>query len=94
MDKKFLHKVVEQIVRETRIDYDDKVVHTPFISPNSYHTITLPLSSPLFTNTHFFMTPIIFDKHCKEVYGLNDEEIEYVWNEYRDIIKDKMNNGL
>ena len=27
-----------------------------------------------------------FTKHCKDVYGLNEQEIEYVWEEYREII--------
>ncbi len=93
MDNRFLDKVLGQIVSETTIDYDDKVVYTPFISPNSYYTITLPLSSPLFTNPYIFMTPIIFDKHCRDVYGLNIQETEYVWKEYRETIIDKINNG-
>ena len=31
-------------------------------------------------------------KHCRDVYGLNDDEIEYVWKEYKQIIKDKIRN--
>ena len=30
MDKKFLHKVVDQIVSETEIDYDKKEIYLPF----------------------------------------------------------------
>ena len=86
MDNKFLDKVVDQIVSETRMDYDEKEVSVPF--------------SPLIFSFPFF-TPFVpfyfssFTKHCNEVYGLNDDEIEYVWNEYKHIIKDKIeNNGL
>jgi hypothetical protein len=38
-------------------------------------------------------SPSSFLKHCKEVYGLNEQEIEYVWKEYRDIINDKIGNN-
>ena len=82
MDKKFLHKVLNQIVSETMVDYDKERLYTPF-SPS-------PLSFS------FYQTQRIYDliKHCNEIYGLNIEEIEYVWEEYKEIIKDKiMNNG-
>ena len=83
MDYKFLNKVIDQLVRETEIDYDRGVIESPFLFylfPSfllliSYH----PLSS--------------FSDHCKDVYGLNDDEIEYVWKEYVQTIIDKINNG-
>ena len=74
MDKKFLHKVVEQIVRETRIDYGEEIIVSPF------HPFTL--SHPPFSD------------HCRDVYGLKGQEIKYVWKEYKQAIKDKVNNGL
>jgi hypothetical protein len=84
MDYKFLQKVVDQIISETMIDYGRKVIETPF---RSYSFSAL--SSSLFRSFPLF--PI----HCKEVYGLNEDEIEYVWKVYRGIIKDKIdNNGL
>ncbi len=82
MDKKFLHKVVDQIISETRIDYGRKVIETPFTSP-SYLNPFLAL---------VYILPS-FSFHCKDVYGLNYEEMEYVWKEYRDIIKDKIENN-
>ena len=78
MDNKFLHKVVDQIVSETRIDYGRKVIETPF---RSY-----PFSIFLL----LVVVPRLFSIHCKEVYGLNGDEIEYVWKEYIQIIKDKI----
>ena len=47
---------------------------------------------PLFPTLVTLFSP--FSKHCKEVYGLNKGEIEYVWDEYKKIIKEKLNNGL
>lgn len=79
MDKNYLDKVVSQIVSETTIDGK---VHTPY---------------PPFRSTYYaffvYSPPDTFFNHCKEVYGLNEEETKYVWNNYRDIVKDKIDNN-
>ena len=88
MDNKFLDKVVDQIVRETTIDYENDIIFTPFAP-----TLPLPPSPP----SHLLFISNLhpsFIIHCREVYGLNKEEIGYVWYEYRKIIKDKIYNGL
>ena len=89
MDNKFLHKVLDQLVYETRIDYDRKVIETPHL---------LSSFTPLPSFSRFFSIPFIptsFSDHCKDVYGLNDDEIEYVWKVYSDDIVYKIeNNGL
>jgi len=76
----YLDKVVEFIVRDTKIDYDQKRIQYPFF-PSSH----FPISSiyPL-----LLLSP--FSKYCKNVYGLTNQEIEYVWKEYRTIILDKI----
>ena len=93
MDKKFLNKVIDQIVSETIIDHDKETIRTPFsfINPNSF--VDNALRRLIFTRQP---SPFIaFVSHCRDVYGLNLEETEYVWNEYRRIIKDKIeNNGI
>ena len=91
MNKKYLHRVIDQLVSETRIDYntqegdDEGRIYTPISST----PLLLPFSfsSPFFSSSSSFF----FSKHCKEVYGLNDDEVKYVWNEYKKIIKDKIN---
>ena len=88
MDKKYLDKVLGQIVRETRMDYDEGRLYTPF-SPFLSPPLSLPSFFTIFLSLHF----LPFSQHCKEVYGLNRKEIEYVWNEYRKIIKDKIENN-
>ena len=85
MDNKFLDKVLNQIVRETRIDYDEGRLHTPFYASFPTHRF-VDRDQPIFCTT-------TFRTHCREVYGLNKEETIYVWNEYREIIRDKINNG-
>jgi len=91
MDKKFLNKVVSQIVSETKIDHYRYYVHSPFAPP--YTSLIFLQNPPVFLSPLSFV-PDLFIKHCENVYGLNKSEIEYVWNEYKQIIKEKLNNGL
>ncbi len=79
MGNKFLHKVVDQILSETIIDYDRKVIETPF---RSYSFVVF------FTPIYLLLS--LFSDHCKDVYGLNEEETDYVWKVYKQIIKDKI----
>ena len=73
MDYKFLDKVVDQILSETRID-DDKL-YTPF-SSFFFYLLSFPsLQYPFYS-------------HCKNVYSIKDEqETEYVWNRYMEGIR-------
>ena len=87
MDKKFLDKVVDQVVNETTIDYDEEEVSVPFLP--SLSSVFFPFSSLLVLS----LPPFPFFDHCESVYGLNEEETRYVWNEYVQTIKDKINNG-
>ena len=98
MDKKFLNKVVDQIVYETIMDYEKGEIQFPFtVHPLSRRTV-ISFSSPFLP--HFLFSPSLssfffssFSKHCRDIYGLNDNEIEYVWKEYIQIIKDKLKNN-
>ena len=90
MDYKFLDKVVDQIVSETRTDYDEERFLPPFLSTLNYPFPSFPYVSLLRST---LIPPFII--HCREVYGLNEDEVSYVWKEYRDIIIDEIeNNGL
>ena len=80
MDKRFLDKVVDQIVSETMVDYEKERAYTPFYSYIPYYSLS----------SFFYHYRSSFTKHCNNVYGLNIEEIEYVWEEYKHIIKDML----
>ena len=71
---KFLHKVVDQIVRESIVDYIGDEITYP-----------VNLSIQVFYETPFASYPVStqFVRHCEEVYGLNKEETEYVWRHYK-----------
>jgi len=82
-NKKYIDKVIGSLVRGTKMDYVNKRFSFPFFFSSSvpfpyFRSYTLPLS---------------FSTHCKNIYGLTEKEIEYVWKEYKDIIKDKIKNG-
>ena len=82
MKNNYLNKVLDQIVRETTIDYGYDNIYTHFNTP-------IPLPFNYFFSDFIPFIPS-FIEHCREVYGLNDDEVDYVWREYKKIIKDKI----
>jgi len=81
---KFLDKIIAQLVNETNIDYGRERVFAPFIS-------TLP--APFFT---FSQLPLLstFAIHCNTIYGITYHEIDYIWDQYKSIIEDKIENKI
>lgn len=79
MDKKFLNKVVDQIVSETNIDYEEEELYVPFTT-SSFHSYFPSL----------FRSYGAFNFHCQDVYGLSSLEIKYVWDKWEVIILDKI----
>lgn len=77
MDKKFLHRVIDQLVYETRIDIYERRIYAPFND--------IP-----FLNLYAQYFILDFYDHCEDVYGLNDDEMRYVFDEWKDTIKDKI----
>ena len=112
MDKKYLHKVIDQLVSETELDYDNEKILFPFLSPHlpslAFPPFFFPFSffsslTPFLPSGHFFLifnqlSSRTFSKsfynHCKNIYGLSDQEVLYVWDEYKTIIENKIKNGL
>ena len=89
-DKKYLDKVLGYMVKVTKMDYENKEVNTPFYSPS---LLPLPLSFSFFFSQPFSITTSFsFSSYCKNTFGLTDDEMEYVWKEYVDIINGKIEN--
>jgi hypothetical protein len=82
MNKKYLNKVVDILVSETTID--GNIVSAPFIN--------LPRNISYFQQTLFPLlpSPAYFSVFVIDYYGLTEEEIKYVWKQYRDIINNKI----
>jgi len=88
-DKKYLDKVIVSLVRGTKIDYAKERIHLPHSLISSF--LTLPSPLPFFLLPHSPSYPPFFSKYCKNTFGLTDDEIKYVWNQYKDIITEKIN---
>ena len=86
-NKKYIDKVIEHLVRSTKIDYEKELIVFP------------PLSSP-FNSTLLYITskntptcPGFFSSYCKNTFGLTKEEINYVYIQWRAIMRDKIKDG-
>ena len=82
----FLDKVTKILVEDTIIDYDRKEIYFPFFPPSYSFTSPPPSSLPLSS------LPSL-SSYCKYNYGLTEEETDYVWKIYKDIIIGKLNNN-
>jgi hypothetical protein len=85
---KYLDKVVVFLVKGTTIVYDREEKDLPII--------TYPFFSPTLLST-FVSYPLYllpsFSIYVRDNYGLTEEELEYVFDGYRKIILDKIENG-
>jgi len=82
MNKEFLNKILVQLVNETIMDYKKERISPPFSLP-----FYLPSWSPSFSFSRVFsLFPVSFSRHCKNLYALNEQEIKYVWEEYKNTI--------
>ena len=91
-NKKYLDKVIEHLVRGTKINYDEEEIEYPFTLPPDLSFLTLSFSH---YSLHSLHSPLshIFSIYCVNKFGLTDDEIKYAWEEYRDIILDKIEDG-
>jgi hypothetical protein len=93
MDK-YVEHIITNLVRDTKIDFERDEVYYPSEPqrPIRYYPL-LNLWDPIdfegFAKTYpgFLHT---FFKYCTNTYGLTVDEIKYVWNHYREVIKDKI----
>jgi len=76
--KGYLDKVVEQLLRETDIDYEKWRVNYPFFENTTYSfQYTLPFSGP-------------FIRYCKNIFPLSENEMRYVYEMYVGILNSKI----
>lgn len=81
--KEFLDKVVSRLINETEIDYNKREMYIPFSVDN-----TIALSIDYILLPHIDKYPP-FIRHCKNIYGLTNEECDYAWRQYKKNIKGK-----
>jgi len=80
MDSKYLDKVIDRIVDETT-KIDKEFLDTPFYDRLSPVVFTLSYNALSYSPYYSF-----FEDHCRDVYGLNDDEAYYVWKKYAKIL--------
>ena len=89
-DKKYLDKVLDYIISRTKIDYDKEEITFPFTTQPThqfyYHSVFL-----IDFERTIFSLPFV--KYCNRQFGLTEEEIEYVYRRYVEIIEEKIENG-
>lgn len=84
-NNKYLDKVVEYLIRRTKIDYEKGEIILPFTT----NSTPFGLSSFIyFYRTHTFSLPFV--KYCNGQFGLTEEEIKYVYYKYVNIIDNKI----
>ena len=91
MDKRYLDKVIDQIVSETMVNGETERIKTPFRQLSYSFTLHFQLPSSSSSSTSVLLSS--FSRHCKEIYGLDKDEVGYVWDKYVQIFRDKINYG-
>jgi len=83
--KTYLDRVVIELVKDTEIDYEKKKISFLFFPSSKYNTrFSLFFSIPFPHSSSFFYS------YCIDTFGLTEDEIDYVWKEYKSIILDKI----
>ena len=78
--KKYLDKVVNYLVDATKINNDKIIISSPFELPETYKKPPHSHLSPPIPSLYSFTDQM------KDIYSLSEDEIMYVWQEYRDFI--------
>ena len=84
MNKKerYINYIIDDLVKKTEIDYETMRLTLPFLSS--------PTSFPFFFN---LLSPHpAFSEYVKERYGAHSEEINIIWNLYKERIQSLINN--
>lgn len=82
--KKYIDNIINYFVKGTKLVYtkydDEDELETPFLK------YSVPIDVFVAQNT----TSRTFNEHCKNIFGLTNAEKDYVWIEYRKIIREKI----
>ena len=92
-NKKYLDKVVDHMVRNTKIEEYRLCDGCRWV----YHFWFEPLSTHLFNSRNLYkgdvdedrINPTIFLRYCVRQFGLTEEETQYVWVNYIRTMVDK-----
>jgi hypothetical protein len=85
-DIKSHQDIAQDIADKTIFGYERISLSTPSFSNSSLTLLLAFLPIPSSPPTFLF-------KHCKDMYGIDADDVQYVWDEYRKIINDKIKNN-
>jgi hypothetical protein len=106
MNKRFLNKIVDQIMRETEMVYptSDELGYVNFPFSKMYHNHdTLIKKNWTIVEMGGFFSSIpssLFKRHLEEIYSLNtwgdpyNEELNYLWDRYVEEFMNKLRKGI
>ncbi len=109
MDKRFLNKIVDQIMRETEMVYptSDELgyVNFPFSRIYDTHDSLIKKNWTIRELDGWFsLSPSsLFIRHLKEIYGItqkdfynyeSDSEVFYLWDKYIEVFMDKLKKNI
>lgn len=86
INKRYLNMVLSYMVRSSKIYYEKETINLPYTYTSTQHSFPLFLSSFPFYYSYFY-------SYCEKHFGLNKDEIVFVWGRYHNIIRDKIGNG-
>ncbi len=75
-NKEYLDKVLDFYVRNTNIDFDNRIILTPFIDKIKFET--------------YIFGDLMFGYYSEKHFGLTEDEIKYLWRRYISIVKEKI----
>jgi hypothetical protein len=77
--EKYHQYVIDDLVKDTRIDYDKEKIYLPFrVSSTSFSS-----SSTSFSFFHLFLLPLPFYSYVEGKYGLKDDGVQNIWDQYK-----------
>ncbi len=82
--EKYIEYIVDDLMNNTEIDYEREKTNLLFRFSSFLFSPLPTLASPLL---HHSSPAQIFYKYLKEMYGTREEEVEIIWDLYRNRIK-------
>lgn len=81
---RYLDNVVDLLVDDTNIDYGGNHIGFPF-----FPLYRLYINDG---NLDYFFLKDWYNRYCKDMYGLTEDESKYIWERYIGIILNKIDN--
>jgi hypothetical protein len=91
MDKKFLNRVLEQIVSEINVDYVKGTIRFPFLN---HFSLPIRYIIEPSNKSPWIIPQSSFDNHCRDIYSLNESEIRYVCHKFITMSKHLVNEQI